>query len=134
MVRSSRWTSRLRIISNRRSYNTAVERLWLCTSLAERIRVDSLILKLHLIAEVIGIHGFLLSAVGSGFTLALAALLEAEEGECEDENEADAAADGPDSDFGAFWEGVEFLGDGLLFWLWAGCESSLLGRVTTVLY
>lgn len=90
---------------------------------SKRIWVDTLILKLHLVAKIFGIHSFLLGAVGGGFTLALTTLLEADERKDENEDKTDSTCDGPNGDFRGFWEGVKFLGDGLLLLLGSGCEG-----------
>ena len=87
--------------------------------------MDAVLLELHLVVEVVCVHGLLLGAVGGCFALALAALLEADECEAEDEGETDGAADGVDGDFGAVGELVEFLGDGEGDRVWAFGECLL---------
>ena len=98
----------------------------------EGVWADTLGLELLLVAEVVGIHRLLLLTVGGGLTLALAALLEADEDESEDQDKSDTTADSPDGNLGVIWKTVELFGDGELLWLWAGSKGFLLGGVSSV--
>ena len=84
------------------------------------------------VALVFLVHGLLLSAVCGGLAASLAALLEAEEGKETDEEGASCCAAGVDGGLGGIWEFFKFLGNGLLWWLWLGEETDLLGGVSSV--
>lgn len=124
IIAQSRWNSS--------SDNRTTKVLWLSTMTTEGVWADTLSLELLLVAKVVGVHGLLLLTVGGGLAFALAALLEADEDECEDQDESDTTADGPNGNLGVLWKAVELLGDGKLLRLWAGGKGFLLSGNSSV--